>query len=710
MTSDVGPPPDFEIGLALAGAISAGAYTAGVIDFLFEALQAWEEERERGAPQHRVQIRTLAGASAGAVTGALGLVAMARGLRPVTLSDAERKAAQGSPGADFSAIRCVLPSLHDTWVTRPRMVAVDGSGQKDLLGDDDIVPKDAKGKPLKSDPAAPVLVRSLLNASVLDEIEWAALNYPTFDATAQAAPFPYLSKTMHVFMTVTNLRGIPFDVAFGNATYGMQTHGDRLHYRITGIGKANWPEGAWLAADTKLDLDAETLPKPGETSIPEAWLSYGNSALASAAFPGGLAPRTIKTPFSQYEGRQYPLRTEIYKIKSRFPNTVDLKGDYEFLSVDGGVVNNSPFDFVEFALWSHDQPRKTGPDSDRAVIMVAPFPEPPEFLGAGKPPAEIVSVLRSLFPTLINQARFRTSELGPALDPKDRSRFLISPSRSLADGPAERYPIACGLLGGFGGFLDEGFRAHDYQLGRRNCQRFLASIFGLPLSSDTMKDTEPAAHIALDVRHDAYETTTPEYMIIPLVGDAAREIGLPPWPRMSGRDFRKVMERVAGRFDAIKKPLVDAQVGKQEIRAAAMLLLRISRRRIFNYIELTMLADLVKRDQIAGWKLPAEVVDLTDQGIPGRTIDDVRSILAHLVTAGATPVSDSRIVAATHLDALFVVSAVEALSRADHVFPFHIVRMGDQNMLQMHIPTGIRAVPWIGSWIERFVPQSYRYD
>lgn len=590
------------------------------------------------------------------------------------------------------------------------MVAADDSPNKDLLGDDDVVPRDAKGKPSKPDPGAPVLVRSLLNASVLDEIQRAALSYPKDGAKTRAAPFPYLSKTMHIFMTVTNLRGIPFDVAFGNATYGMQTHGDRLHYRITGIGQANWPEGAWLQADTGLDLDAETLPKPGETSTSDAWLTYGNSALASAAFPGGLAPRVIKTPFSQYDGRQYPLRTELYKIKSRFPNNVDLKEDYEFLSVDGGVVNNSPFDFVEFALWSYDQPRKTGADSDRAVIMVAPFPQPPEFLGAGRPPAEIVSVLRSLFPTLINQARFRTSELGPALDPKDRSRFLISPSRSLADGPPERYPIACGLLGGFGGFLDEGFRAHDYQLGRRNCQRFLASIFGLPLSSGTIKDTEATARIALDARHDAYRTTTPEYMIIPLVGDAAKEIGLPPWPRMSGRDFRTLMERVAGRFDAIKKPLVDAQVAKQEIRAAAMLLLRISRRRILNYIELTMLADLVRRDQIAGWRLPAEVVDLTDQTIPGRTIDDVRSILALLVTAGQTSAADAKLTAATHLDASFVVSVVEALSRADPAYPFHIVRDGDRNLLQMHVSTGIRALPWIGSWIERFAPQTYRYD
>jgi predicted patatin/cPLA2 family phospholipase len=37
----------FEIGLVMAGAISAGSYTAGVIDFLIHALDAWEGEKQK---------------------------------------------------------------------------------------------------------------------------------------------------------------------------------------------------------------------------------------------------------------------------------------------------------------------------------------------------------------------------------------------------------------------------------------------------------------------------------------------------------------------------------------------------------------------------------------------------------------------------------------------------------------------------------------
>jgi hypothetical protein len=37
----------FELAVVMAGAISAGAYTAGVMDFLFEALDAYEDAKRK---------------------------------------------------------------------------------------------------------------------------------------------------------------------------------------------------------------------------------------------------------------------------------------------------------------------------------------------------------------------------------------------------------------------------------------------------------------------------------------------------------------------------------------------------------------------------------------------------------------------------------------------------------------------------------------
>ena len=39
---------NFYIGICMAGAVSAGAYTAGVIDYLLEALTEWERRKKEG--------------------------------------------------------------------------------------------------------------------------------------------------------------------------------------------------------------------------------------------------------------------------------------------------------------------------------------------------------------------------------------------------------------------------------------------------------------------------------------------------------------------------------------------------------------------------------------------------------------------------------------------------------------------------------------
>ena len=58
---------------------------------------------------------------------------------------------------------------------------------------------------------------------------------------------------------------------------------------------------------------------------------------------------------------------------------------------------------------------------------------------------------------------------------------MIAPKRDAPPPEARtRAHLACGSVGGFGGFLCEDFRAHDFQLGRRNCQQFLRTTFALP--------------------------------------------------------------------------------------------------------------------------------------------------------------------------------------------------------------------------------------
>lgn len=75
--------PVFELGLVQAGAISAGAYTAGVIDFLIEAMDAWEKRKDHpDVPHHDVKLKVISGASAGGMTAAITAAALQSEFKP----------------------------------------------------------------------------------------------------------------------------------------------------------------------------------------------------------------------------------------------------------------------------------------------------------------------------------------------------------------------------------------------------------------------------------------------------------------------------------------------------------------------------------------------------------------------------------------------------------------------------------------------------
>ena len=80
-------PGAFEIGLVLAGAVSAGTYSAGVMDFLIEAIDRWYAVKEsevalnippaqRTAPTHDILLRAISGSSAGSMVAALAAVVL----------------------------------------------------------------------------------------------------------------------------------------------------------------------------------------------------------------------------------------------------------------------------------------------------------------------------------------------------------------------------------------------------------------------------------------------------------------------------------------------------------------------------------------------------------------------------------------------------------------------------------------------------------
>ncbi|MGH6836876.1 MAG: hypothetical protein ACREC9_15375 [Methylocella sp.] len=659
---------EFQIALAMSGAISAGAYTAGVFDFLIQALDEWENARlgknlEKGQdtgsiPRHFVGIKAMSGASAGAITAAIGALALA---------DADQNSVDFDTHRDGEQkIKCYLPKLYEAWVVKPGLVA-EGEETIDFLQASDLNETPAAADDfsrthgIPGDEGGSQRVASLLNARLLDAIARAALDVKR----VTDSPRPYISKTLHIYLTLSNLRGIPYSVPFGGSAkprsgangencYHMISHADRVHYAVTGLG--TWDDenskSYFADHDQKRELKAECLVAPDPDPGKSNWKDYAVCALASAAFPVGLAPRLIGATLGgdsnpdEYKGRLLPLdalRGDLTMPPAWLPNVL-TEDPFWFTTADGGIIDNDPFEYARFSLKDRDKmDQRIESDLnrvDRAVIMVSPFPELKPIKPEGQPRPDVVNILSALLPALIDQARFKPSEIVLAANAKQGSRYLIGPSRVTSDGKEQRYGIASGLLGGFGGFVARSFRDHDFQLGRRNCQRFLQDTFALPPENEMIKRwmEGEGAHSHPTFMAIPSQDMPVAYPVIPLFGTAKAEVVLPAWPRITQARFDALQMRIGERFDAVAPRLL-----AQNVTGLLYVLLGLAvrpfprgigliRDKVLNFVKAFMLADLVRRDMIEGWELPPH---------PDLDGDDIRLVLAELIN----PAYDLRSVA-----------------------------------------------------------------
>lgn len=616
----------YEIGLAMAGAISAGAYSAGVVDFLFQALHEWElakRDYPDNVPNHAVCIRAAAGASAGSITAALAAVAVAGGLRPEKVAD---------PQKDRQPYRNVLPALYRAWVTMPDMAARQPD-TPDLLATNDL-----------RDGASP---QSILNAGILDALTDQALDLPPPPEGTEGGPayggnpLPYFAERLHLYLTLSNMRGVPYFVGFEGSgqTRGhhMMCHGDRAHYVLEGIG-AHRGENKWLADDDFDALKITTAPRTDKTrdASYEYWRQYGRTALASAAFPLGLAARCIKSNVSKYETRKWPYLSDAGRhYPPNWPSSWDKMHKYDFMSIDGGLIDNEPFEYARRAIMRDNEDNMTGESSVKgAVVMVDPFPEPPAFSLREIDQASIFDVARAVLPMLKNQARFKPATLATAFDNTNYSRWMIAPSRPVEGSHGkenERYAIATGVLGGFGGFLDESFRAHDYQLGRRNCQRFLQNIFSVGEGHPFVKEWPSG----VPERFRKYDDDTKKfyYPVIPLVGTAALQVPAPAWPRIGQSRLAEIERRIRLRAAYIVPSLITSKTRYKLLNVLAKgLWLWPGKQRLLTFVDQVVEADLIRRDQIdVGTSYSAEAREvLAEMKAPGydyRTVGGLDQVL-----------------------------------------------------------------------------------
>lgn len=438
--------PKFKLCITMAGAVSAGSYTGGVIDYLMETLSLWEEAKEKNRalgenhpdynktiPMHDVELDVISGASAGGITGTLTMLSL--------LDKNHLPYNENNPNG-------VNNKFYESWVT----MADNEAG--------DTLDKMLRNNDLKHE------VRSLLNTDAIEEIADKALKVVTDQDNIS---FPnYVSPKLDLVLTTTNLRGVNFKVDFSGANKSdngtvITTHGGFFRYKIAnGKLKSGIPSGSdelFYVVDPKNEKDIGALR---------------DATLSTAAFPIGLKSREVTI------SNEYIKRFPKYLFGDSDGITAEaVEGDsYTFNSIDGGLINNEPYG-IGLKILREGMEEKDFDEGKYAVIMVDPFPNK-DTDTSSRSGNGILDVAKGMFKSLRNQVMFNQDGILDALNLKNRTKFLIEPVRKIEQNgvlKVAKNVLASAPISGFAGFLSADLRKHDYQLGRYNCQAFLRYHF-----------------------------------------------------------------------------------------------------------------------------------------------------------------------------------------------------------------------------------------
>ncbi len=519
----------FEVGIVMAGAISAGAYTAGVMDFLFEALDAWESAKERNddVPNHKVVLRIISGASAGGINGAIAAVAARHAFPHIRVNSSEDERANNP--------------FYRSWVS-------------DVKIDDFLNLSD-----LESD--API--KSFLNCSKLTDLANRIVTWspPGGSQTDRK----WLGDGFRLSLTLSNVSGVEYMVRFVNPNdnyHEMVMHKDHISFFVdVGDGGKGPPDHILLGQRIPFQTNPESDLK---------WTSLGISALATGAFPIALEPREIWRNVHDYDYRYAYIDEEDdnKKIYAKPWIRKQPSHPFKFYSIDGGTFNNEPFDIARTALaGSEGRNPRNGEDADRAVLMIDPFVNPRGGDVDAPPDGSIMGVVSRVLGMFTGQNRFKQFDLTLASASDVYSRFLIAPAGE--DDAGEPVigddAMACSRLGGFFGFFHEAYRRHNFFLGRSNCQKFLQNWFVLPNDNKFFKDQDPTVlepykGTRRGIRHDPVH-----YQIIPLVGrlnsnSPTFDEALDPWPRgkITEADRDSLKEKIKDRIKKALPALIDS--------------------------------------------------------------------------------------------------------------------------------------------------------
>lgn len=456
------PDKTFHLGLCMAGSISAGAYTAGVMDYFFEALNNWYAQKAKGnpsIPDHDVLIDVFGGSSGGGITSAISMFAQQESLNPMRL---ENNKPTNDGGYNL---------LYDTWVQ--------------MTGSNDVFAEMLDVSDIQME-----YVPALLNSNFIDTI---AGYFKQYLYKYKGKPFttrPYINDRAELFLTLFNITGIKYQLLAKAGAEGVvrqyaMEHRDMAHFRIA----------------EEYENDGRMPLAYSNTDIIDILI---DSAMATGAFPCGLSSRFIsrqkrflwENPYFTKNGRftwdKIKLDSEGHDLDFK----VDGKEMYRSLNADGGVANNEPIEISRHILQGirKDMYGDAFENCDNtSVILIDPFPTfDSPFEKPGPAHQHLLKFTKDVIMAMQSQLLFDAKTMLDAYNNANNGLYLVAPSK---DGYKPEHAIACGSLGGFGGFLSADFRIHDFFLGRHNCQSFLRKYFVVDLDDVNEKRMDVSAII-----------------------------------------------------------------------------------------------------------------------------------------------------------------------------------------------------------------------
>lgn len=272
------PPKLFEIGLCFAGSVSAGAYLAGVADFMIEALDGWEAARLQNpssTPPHRVRLHAMSGTSGGGMTALILATALSRAIKPARAVNQQPPYLNDPPTFEENP-------LYGAWVK--------GIGIEHLLSNED----------LATDNAA---VQSFLNSQRIAALAQAALT-----SSGPALMRDYLANPIHVGATIGNLNGFAYQFGLRSSSpYGYQArvHEDVVRFAVR-YDETVTPGILPPLPNERLVNISERPKAAGLENWPAEWRLVAQAAMATGAFPVGLLPRDVARYWQECDPKILP--------------------------------------------------------------------------------------------------------------------------------------------------------------------------------------------------------------------------------------------------------------------------------------------------------------------------------------------------------------------------------------------------------------------